>query len=309
MRISSLENFVRQILYLFHILCWNFYSYLLKIWAVYFSSQRDLEFMHAKYKLTCYFLFLQEMNLLVEADQPGNQLDDYVFRLNAILSQKAEGILQLQSRLAQFQRHLKEHNVLVSKTWLKCISSSQDIADSYWWKQVCLWKNLTAGNVLYCSLEVQELENYFKVFLGLLLYLYDIRNQWAPQLISWSGVWNTSWGQYTLSTMNICFPLPRLLVGENGEGKQWIYMVVTCEPWGMACKKSAAIYCSDKELVTFLIKWIELVSVQFKLAAYSTNITSIIKRKHVSKFYIMSCRSNFTKDDIKSCWRCFWCNL
>lgn len=54
------------------------------------------------------------MNLLVEADQPGNQLDDYITRLNAILSQKAAGILQLQNRLAHFQKRLKEHNVLVS---------------------------------------------------------------------------------------------------------------------------------------------------------------------------------------------------
>ncbi|XP_004486737.1 kinesin-like protein KIN-13B [Cicer arietinum] len=58
----------------------------------------------------------EEMNLLVEADQPGNQLDDYVTRLNAILSQKAAGILQLQNRLAHFQKRLKEHNVLVSST-------------------------------------------------------------------------------------------------------------------------------------------------------------------------------------------------
>ncbi|KAL9323093.1 hypothetical protein ACSQ67_011146 [Phaseolus vulgaris] len=58
----------------------------------------------------------EEMNLLVEADQPGNQLDDYVTRLNAILSQKAAGILQLQTRLAHFQKRLKEHNVLVSST-------------------------------------------------------------------------------------------------------------------------------------------------------------------------------------------------
>ena len=59
---------------------------------------------------------MQEMNLLVEADQPGNQLDDYITRLNAILSQKAAGILQLQTRLAHFQKRLKEHNVLVSST-------------------------------------------------------------------------------------------------------------------------------------------------------------------------------------------------
>ncbi|CAO2815387.1 unnamed protein product [Amaranthus hypochondriacus] len=56
----------------------------------------------------------EEMNLLVEADQPGNQLDDYITKLNAILSQKAAGIVQLQTRLANFQRQLKEHNVLVS---------------------------------------------------------------------------------------------------------------------------------------------------------------------------------------------------
>lgn len=58
----------------------------------------------------------EEMNLLVEADQPGNQLDDYVTRLNTILSQKAAGIMQLQNRLAHFQKRLKEHNVLVSSS-------------------------------------------------------------------------------------------------------------------------------------------------------------------------------------------------
>lgn len=64
--------------------------------------------------LFMFHLHLQEMNLLVEADQPGNQLDDYISRLNAILSQKATGILQLQNRLAHFQKRLKERNVLVS---------------------------------------------------------------------------------------------------------------------------------------------------------------------------------------------------
>ena len=59
---------------------------------------------------------LQEMNLLVEADKPGNQLDDYVLRLNTILSQKAAAILQLQNRLAHFQKRLKEHHVLVSSS-------------------------------------------------------------------------------------------------------------------------------------------------------------------------------------------------
>jgi len=54
------------------------------------------------------------MDLLIEAEQPGNQLDDYISKLNSILSQKAAGILQLQTRLAKFNRHLNEHNVLVS---------------------------------------------------------------------------------------------------------------------------------------------------------------------------------------------------
>lgn len=53
------------------------------------------------------------MSLLVEVDQPGNQLDDYISRLNAILSQKAAGILQLQNRLVEFQSHLKDHEVFV----------------------------------------------------------------------------------------------------------------------------------------------------------------------------------------------------
>lgn len=54
------------------------------------------------------------MKLLDEADQPGNPLDEYISRLNAILSQKAAGIVKLQARLAHFQRRLTEHNVLVS---------------------------------------------------------------------------------------------------------------------------------------------------------------------------------------------------
>lgn len=54
------------------------------------------------------------MKLLVEADQPGNQLDEYISKLNTILSQKAAGILNLQNRLAHFQQRLNEHNILSS---------------------------------------------------------------------------------------------------------------------------------------------------------------------------------------------------
>ncbi|KAG6587955.1 Kinesin-like protein KIN-13B, partial [Cucurbita argyrosperma subsp. sororia] len=56
----------------------------------------------------------EEMNLLVEADQPGSHLDDYILKLNVILSQKATSIFQLQTQLAQFQKRLGEYNVLVA---------------------------------------------------------------------------------------------------------------------------------------------------------------------------------------------------
>ncbi|KAF5748593.1 kinesin-13A-like isoform X1 [Tripterygium wilfordii] len=56
----------------------------------------------------------EEMDLLVEADQAGYQVDSYISKLSAILSQKAAGILRLQTRLAEFQKHLNEHHILVS---------------------------------------------------------------------------------------------------------------------------------------------------------------------------------------------------
>ncbi|KAM0020751.1 putative plus-end-directed kinesin ATPase [Helianthus debilis subsp. tardiflorus] len=58
----------------------------------------------------------EEMNLLLEVDQPGNQLDNYITKLNIILSQKAASIQQLQTELSKFQKHLEEYNVLSSAT-------------------------------------------------------------------------------------------------------------------------------------------------------------------------------------------------
>lgn len=78
------------------------------------QEEEDLVNAHRKQVEDTMNIVKEEMNLLVEADQPGNQLDDYVSRLNAILSQKAAGIMQLQTQLAHFQKRLKEHNVLVS---------------------------------------------------------------------------------------------------------------------------------------------------------------------------------------------------
>ncbi|KAL7189514.1 hypothetical protein ACSBR1_039209 [Camellia fascicularis] len=78
------------------------------------KEEEDLVIAHRRQVEETMDIVREEMNLLVEIDQPGNQLDDYLSRLNAILSQKSAGILQLQTRLAHFQRHLKEYNVFVS---------------------------------------------------------------------------------------------------------------------------------------------------------------------------------------------------
>lgn len=91
-------------------------------WFQYYLSYKKCEVARASFEcivgcpklLLMYALHMQEMNLLVEADKPGNQLDDYIAKLNAILSQKAASIMQLQTRLAHFQKRLKEHNVLAS---------------------------------------------------------------------------------------------------------------------------------------------------------------------------------------------------
>uniref|UniRef100_M4EEI2 Kinesin-like protein n=1 Tax=Brassica campestris TaxID=3711 RepID=M4EEI2_BRACM len=80
------------------------------------QEEEDLVNAHRKQVEDTMNIVKEEMNLLVEADQPGNQLDGYISRLNTILSQKAAGILQLQNRLAHFQKRLREHNVLVSST-------------------------------------------------------------------------------------------------------------------------------------------------------------------------------------------------
>ncbi|XP_024529613.1 kinesin-like protein KIN-13A [Selaginella moellendorffii] len=54
----------------------------------------------------------EEMRLLAEVDQPGSRIDRYVSQLNYLLSRKAAGIVNLQARLARFQRHLKEQEIL-----------------------------------------------------------------------------------------------------------------------------------------------------------------------------------------------------
>lgn len=77
------------------------------------KEEEDLINAHRKLVEDTMNIVKEEMNLLVEVDQPGNQLDDYISRLNAILSQKAAAILQLQNRLLEFQKHLKDQEVFV----------------------------------------------------------------------------------------------------------------------------------------------------------------------------------------------------
>jgi kinesin family protein 2/24 len=78
------------------------------------KEEEELVSAHRKQVEETLDIVREEMNLLVDADQPGNQLDDYISKLNNILSQKAAGVLQLQTQLAEFQNRLKEQNVMVS---------------------------------------------------------------------------------------------------------------------------------------------------------------------------------------------------
>ncbi|KAK6941527.1 Kinesin motor domain, partial [Dillenia turbinata] len=86
----------------------------LRFGGLQFTEEEDLVTAHRKQVEEMIDIVTEEMDLLVIADQPGNQLDDYISRLKSILSQKAAGIVQLQTRLAHFQRRLEEHNILVS---------------------------------------------------------------------------------------------------------------------------------------------------------------------------------------------------
>ncbi|KAG1367748.1 hypothetical protein COCNU_14G002160 [Cocos nucifera] len=76
--------------------------------------EEDLVVTHRKQVEETIDIVREEMNLLVEADQPGSKLDDYISKLNSLLSRKAAGIVNMQARLARFQGHLNEYNVLLS---------------------------------------------------------------------------------------------------------------------------------------------------------------------------------------------------
>ncbi|KAF8036466.1 hypothetical protein BT93_C2247 [Corymbia citriodora subsp. variegata] len=78
------------------------------------KEEEDLVTAHRQQVEQTIEIVREEMNLLVQVDQLGNPVDDYISKLSCILSEKAAGILQLQTRLAQFQKRLNERGVLVS---------------------------------------------------------------------------------------------------------------------------------------------------------------------------------------------------
>lgn len=80
------------------------------------KEEEDLVDAHRRQVEKTMGLVREEMSLLDEANHSGNQLDDYISKLKAILSQKAAGIVQLQTHLAHFQRRLREHDVLVASS-------------------------------------------------------------------------------------------------------------------------------------------------------------------------------------------------
>ena len=57
-------------------------------------------------------LVKREMALLADVDKPGSAIDAYVDRLSSVLERKAESIAKLRTRVATFQTHLREEEVL-----------------------------------------------------------------------------------------------------------------------------------------------------------------------------------------------------
>jgi kinesin family protein 2/24 len=53
-----------------------------------------------------------EMQELNNVDQPGSSIEDYVRKLDELLSRKQQKITELRNRLAQFQSYLKEEEIL-----------------------------------------------------------------------------------------------------------------------------------------------------------------------------------------------------
>lgn len=66
------------------------------------------------------------MAMLQEVDQPGSSIDQYVDSLEAVLTQKLDGIRKLQGRLDRFKNKLRQED-LMSRTVQKKQSTIQRI--------------------------------------------------------------------------------------------------------------------------------------------------------------------------------------
>ncbi|KAK8938869.1 Diatom spindle kinesin 1 [Platanthera zijinensis] len=70
------------------------------------KEEEDLVIAHRRHIVETLDNVKEEMKLLEELEKPGNQLDTYISRLDALLSRKAAGIGHLQTRLVHIQRLL-----------------------------------------------------------------------------------------------------------------------------------------------------------------------------------------------------------
>ncbi|PPR88134.1 hypothetical protein GOBAR_AA32567 [Gossypium barbadense] len=78
-------------------------SYVQSLVFSFTQEEEDLVNAHRK-QVETMNIVNEEVNLLVEADRPGKQQDGYIYRLNAIFSQKADDVVQLQTQFAHFEK-------------------------------------------------------------------------------------------------------------------------------------------------------------------------------------------------------------
>ncbi|MBA0623051.1 hypothetical protein Godav_008543 [Gossypium davidsonii] len=78
-------------------------SYVQSLVFSFTQEEEDLVNAHRK-QVETMNIVKEEVNLLVEADRPGKQQDGYISRLNAIFSQKADDVVQLQTQIAHFEK-------------------------------------------------------------------------------------------------------------------------------------------------------------------------------------------------------------
>jgi hypothetical protein len=93
----------------FPLRCVNFTFFLLFLFGLLKNDIPQLSRNCARYIRE---LVKREMALLADVDKPGSAIDVYVERLAEVLAQKAASIAALQDRVAQFQAHLKEEEIL-----------------------------------------------------------------------------------------------------------------------------------------------------------------------------------------------------